>query len=342
MGCSLSAEELLSVPRGRRLCWSLLDALLDDDRRFPAWRRVRYDVRRGAYQDDLEGLLFEVSDWVAAADPASISESSDELRLLAPLAATVDEASYWEPPDDVDRALADEAVRDSLLPLALAVTAAPATTWWSSPVPLDRQRYVEWTDDHGSPARLSGAAGQLASWRNDVAAPSSEWWSTPRPTELATTTRTLAGLGAIGLCLVEDGFGCEEGRCWPVEATRQPRVYEITGPQQWIDLVGAYPLDVTQARRDDWRYLADWHGTWLIPDFQAAASDYDAIHLSVAGYVGTAGHALIIDGARTLLAGWDPDETYWLTDILTMSGQPRTWKCGSPPVGWEPEGQPGD
>jgi hypothetical protein len=132
----VSSEELLSVPRGRRLCWSLLDALLDDDRRFPGWGRVHYDVWRGAYRDELAGLVSEVSAWVAAADLASIAGSADEVRLLAPLAATVDDASYWQPPDDVDRALADEAVRDSLLPLAWAVTAAPATAWWSSPAPL--------------------------------------------------------------------------------------------------------------------------------------------------------------------------------------------------------------
>jgi hypothetical protein len=46
-----------------------------------------------------------------------------------------------------------------------------------------------------------------------------------------------------------------------------------------------------------------------MPNYAAAAADYDAIHLAVGGHLTTAGHALPVNGARTLLAGWNPDET---------------------------------
>jgi hypothetical protein len=58
------------------------------------------------------------------------------------------------------------------------------------------------------------------------------------------------------------------------------------------------------------------------------AADYDAIHVSVAGYLATAGRALSVGDARTVLAGWDPDQTYWLTDVLETSGPPDLWVQG--------------
>ena len=56
----------------------------------------------------------------------------------------------------------------------------------------------------------------------------------------------------------------------------------------------------------------------------APAADYDAIHLTVGGYLTTAGHALPVKDARTLLAGCNPDETYWLADILAAT-PPTRW-----------------
>jgi hypothetical protein len=38
-----------------------------------------------------------------------------------------------------------------------------------------------------------------------------------------------------------------------------------------------------------------------------------------------AGRAPPAGTARTLLGGWNPDETYWLTDILTPAAPARAW-----------------
>jgi hypothetical protein len=105
------AEDILSAPRGRRLCWSLLDILLgaQGDQ---AWTRVSHDVWRSAYQDRLPGLVAELGARMEASGMAQIAKSTDELLLLAALAETVDQAAYWQPPDDVDQALADAAVRE--------------------------------------------------------------------------------------------------------------------------------------------------------------------------------------------------------------------------------------
>ena len=150
------AEDILRTPRGRRLCWSLVDIGLSAQGD-PAWTGS-HDVWTGAYHDDLPGLASALGAWVQASDPTALAQSTDELGLLAALAQAVDSAMYWQPPDEADQALADTAVREALAPIARAVATAPAARWWTSAAPPDRQQYVQWTDDHGSPLEVTGAA----------------------------------------------------------------------------------------------------------------------------------------------------------------------------------------
>jgi hypothetical protein len=47
----------------------------------------------------------------------------------------------------------------------------------------------------------------------------------------------------------------------------------------------------------------------------------------VFGYLTTAGRAIAVDDDAhwSVLAGWDPDATFWLTDGLTVAGPAETW-----------------
>jgi hypothetical protein len=60
------------------------------------------------------------------------------------------------------------------------------------------------------------------------------------------------------------------------------------------------------------------------------------VHVSAAGYLATAGIAIPAgDGARTMLAGWDPGATRWLTDALSFTSLPEEWrKDDQAPLGW--------
>lgn len=141
------------------------------------------------------------------------------------------------------------------------------------------------------------------------------------------TTRGVPTLGAVGLALVEDGLGWRLARCWPVAPQIGARVYEIRGPGQWAALVERYPLDVSRSRRHDWWRATGWAGRWLIPDYAAVAADWDAIHVFVAGYLTTAGLANPAGGgARTMLAGRDPDATWWLSDVLSLTSPREDWR----------------
>jgi hypothetical protein len=246
-------------------------------------------------------------------------------------------------------ALASQAVRQALLPVARAVTAAPAARWWPAPAPRQRQQYVEWIDDYDHSPMLTGTAAELADWRSETikdersarkrpknpsANYSGHWWPTPRPSRLPSTTRSIPGIGAVGLVLVEDPFDWIEARCWPVQAPPNVRIYEATNAQDWAELVGRYPLAVSKSRRHDWWRVTGWAGSWLIPDFTAVASDYDAVHLTAAGYLTTAGWAVPVGEARTVLAGWNPDETYWLADVLTHAGPAAHWERQEEMLTW--------
>jgi hypothetical protein len=335
------AEDLLAGPRGRRLCWSLLDPADD-----PGWDLV-WD---GAHRGDLTGLTGELAACTARTDLDSTVVRAGALTLLAALVEPVETAMYWQEPDDADHALSARQARDALLPVAQAVAVAPEARWWTSPIAADSQQYVEWPGEHGGPPSLAGTATELAAWRtatieDEQAAQerprdpsarwSGHWWSTPVPSRIPTTTRLIPSLGAVGLVLVEDGFGQRNARCWHVVPRPGARIYEISSPEDWTELVGRYQIDVSKSRRHDWWPTTGWAGRLLIPDFAAVAADYGAVHLTVAGYLPTAGRALSVNDGRTVLAGWYPDQTFWLADVLAASGPATTWlNLDDGPLGW--------
>lgn len=340
-------EDLLVGPRGRRLCLSAAIAL------DPAiWSMQPMFATPPASLEVQHALAAAV----AAVDPAPLAREVDELRMLEPLAVAVDMARYWQSPDEEDAMIATAELREALLPIGAALLSARGAAWWSSGLASD-QRYVEWGEKPEARLDLDPAPLKLARWRaatlaeevearsrpSDPAAPwSGSWWSSPANAGLPRTRRALPGLGSVGLPLEEDGFGEKDARVVPVSVRDGIRVYEILTPDDWVDLVAKYPLEVSLSRRHDWWRITGFAGRWLIPDWEAVASDFDVVHLSVIGYLTTAGRALsvgssVIPDAHTVLAGWNPDESFWLGDVLRPGGEPVTWR--RPEEGfaaWEP------
>ncbi len=291
---------------------------------------------------------------------ADVSGAPFDVRaLLAGLVAAVGFAEYWGEPSSQDRGFAGEAAREALRPVAEAVVAAadaPDLRWWTEPVDRGGQRYAQFLGRHGLPEPLlSGAAELAGDWladaledkrsghgrpQEDSVPYGGQWWSGPALSDVPVTTRALPTLGAVRLALAEGGFGWRSARCWPVAPQDGVRVYGVRGPGSWAELVGRYPLDVSESRRHDWRRVTGWAGRWLIPDYAAVAADWDAVHVCVAGYLTTAGIAIPIgDGASTMLAGWDPDATWWLTDALSLAGAPQDWRADQrAPLGWTQAG----
>lgn len=229
--------------------------------------------------------------------------------LVEPVAAAVASAMYWQEPDETDVLLATRPAVEALVPFAEAVLAAPATAWWSTGVDLASLQDIEFRDRYGTKHHpLTGVPERLVAWQDeerqrdararrerpaDPTAPwSGEWWSVPVGAGLPVTTRALPGLGAVGLVWAEDG-DCDypEADLRRLVPRGHPSVYEVDSPAAWVALVERFPLDVTASRRHDWYRVTGRAPAWFLPDWQAVAAAYDAVHLTVAGYLTTATRA---------------------------------------------------
>ncbi len=349
----LDAGMLLAGPRGRRLCLAL--ALGDGAPDAPtAVQELRTAVFFAAYDLDpgrgTSVVLFggdtasrprpTPAEVARLLDAVPVSEP-DERTLLSALAESVDNARYWQEPDGEDVRAATPEVRAALERVAAVVVATPAAWWWTAPLEPERQVSALFSGGEPRDPGLT-AAERLVRWSAGVAVDEEQarrdrtadvrheasraWWSSP-PRDLPLTTRDQSDVGPLGLWAVEDGRGWETG-----ETVRRPvpggaRVLEIGGPEAWADLCRRYPLDASARHRGDWFRTTGRDGRWVVPDWSRVALDVDGVHVTVAGYLATAGRAIDVGaGAASVLAGWDPDATYWFRDLAADTATRRSWR----------------
>lgn len=304
---------------------------------------LRTDVDAGR-----AALLVLTDDEDAAASPSStVSEKdiTDALEVLdlervdadvtmKALQTAVLTAMYWQEPDGADILARHPEVRAALLPLAEQILAHRSVQWFSW-ARQPEQWAIDWRPA-GDPAPLPREPEvTLAKWARNQRAEelraaterptdphanySGNWWSIP--------LGLIRTVGSIpdGLSLVEDYPGFDEATVIPVRGVGA--VLEINGPEDLIALCRKHPLDVTASRRHDWFRVTGRDGRWVIPDWEQVAREWDAVHLTVLGYLSSATQALSLDTDRsTVLGGWDPDGTIWLTDVAREWIEPRqTW-----------------
>ena len=364
---SLSSADLLAGPRGRRLCLEMARTARTDSTE--ATEALSSALFYAAYDLDpgrgTSVVLFgpgadRRSGPPPAPSPAEVGRllgtvsppECDERTLLLGLRSAVDSARYWQDPDGEDVLAGTPEVRAALAGMASAIATAPSAAQWSQPMDAYGQWSVTLADATGPvPPPPRTAAETLAAWQSaqveeeavarrdrpvDPAAMiSGTWWSRP-PYTLTKTTPGLAGRGPVGLWLVEDGFSWETATAERIQVPGDARIFEIDGPDAWADLVRRYPLDVTASRRQDWYRTTGRSGAWAIPDWSQVQHDVDAVHLSIAGYLTTAGRAIPLDEERsTVLAGWDPDATFWLRDVISDAESRLHWFYDRGSANWE-------
>ena len=281
-------------------------------------------------------------------DAGAIAEFS-EIDILDELAGAVDVARYWQPPDEEDEIFALPEVVSVLRPIAHAILNSPHTSWWSESVDLANQRVVQKfesiPDSPAEPLRIRHFVDGLERWHEHMLAYEAqfveyvkadpdrniggEWWSIPAADGVYDTTRERDGIGAMELMLQEDSPGWGYPRAWPVSVHGTPRVYEINCPADWAYLVDTYPLAVPASRRFVWHDTTGDYRNWFVPDWTGVVADYDAVHLSMIGYLSTPGITIPLTehSAATVLAGWNPDVTYWLSsDFITLGDDMTEWR----------------
>jgi hypothetical protein len=335
----MGADVLLAGPRGRRLCLQLVTEL-DPSIRSMVFRLAHdLDPGRGTSRVLLTATSSDDSDapprptlkdLISALASLEVTQVGPEAVNRA-LAEAVDTSRPWQEPDGEDALAALPEVTAALAPLARHVMTSPSTRWWSHGRQLE-QWAIDWrsADD---PAPLPRAPSQtLTAWASDARAEevrankerprdphapwSGTWWSFPQGT-LHTVGRI-----PLGLNLIEDSFGEEHATVIPVRGTG--RTYEIRTGDDWVSLCDEYPLEVTASRRHDWFRCTGHDGMWVIPDWEKIAQRWDAVHLTTLAYLSSANRALQVDGDTfTVIAGWNPDTTIWLTDTARQWEGPR-------------------
>lgn len=344
---------LVRGPRGRRM---LLEYAIASERiHDPEYREDSFSAGvfvASYYLDPGKGtsvqLIGDVDTELTDIAPAEVGRrlASVPLAEVTPgllrdcLAEAVDSARYWQEPDGSDVLAATDELQAQLRRVAEHVAASPHTAWWGEQIAERSQWQVEWYDapPHAVPTEpltlLCTVRDQLIEEEliarrerpSDVTANfSGNWWSRP-PWELPSTTRALFDGSPAGLWFVEDSLGWEQADTRRLGMPAGLRIYEIDTAQAWADLCARFPIEVTAQERHDWYSTTGRDGAWVIPDWAKVAEHYDAVHLQVGAYLSAAGAAIPVDEqTATVIAGWDPDETFWFTPNVRYIDEPVRW-----------------
>lgn len=131
-----------------------------------------------------------------------------------------------------------------------------------------------------------------------------------------------------GLWYVEDSLGWERAESMRLIVPEEASVFEVEGAADWAELCARFPLEVTAQKRDDWYRTTTRTARWVIPDWAQVAEHYDGVHLQVGAYLAAAGVAIPIDdrsGFASMIAGWNPDETYWFSSDVVNDNECTRW-----------------
>lgn len=336
--------KILEGPRGRQLC--VLVAMSVEREQGPATSMETVGPLTDAYfctEVGQPGVSFfgggggalvasAAADIVAALKNLAVT-TPREPQLPEVFEEVVGSARYWQKPDRRDFLFAQPEVVELLKPWAETLGMLPEAAWWPNMVNVEHQFLVA-PERAGS---LSVKTPEWDSWRHHAGnaeyqarrlhlldphrSATGAWWSTPMTdgTTPPWPNGPLTGK-PLAVTLLEDQYYSEEDAVWAqVIAPANPRIYEITGVQDWTDLCRANPLDVSASRRHDWYACTGRAGDWVIPDWSEVAKQWDGIHLPLSAYLELVGRALPVDDQRaTVIAGWSPGMTYWLSPLVGL------------------------
>jgi len=353
----LTSKSILSGPRGRRLCLSLA-TILSDRETFP--NPVRETLFYAADLADPErrkhsatfktnrSLIGEVvpESTDTQKTPADVAEilscatwsSPTDAELIEAMDLMIGNARYWQPPDGEDIVAGDPAVIAALMPIADLVAAHPFAAWWDSALDRANQWYAQFPE---ATQYNAGIRGLIESRQGDIKQNeqlsemypdgfpenfSNKWWSGPANWTIPRTTRFIQNYGPAGLYWVEDGMGWDAATVSQIPIPAAAKVYEIDSADAWVKLCHLYPFDSTLSSGSDWRQCTRTKiKHWTSPDWAAVAQDYDGVHLTMATYLASAGRPIpVSEDTATIIAGWDPDATYWLTGLPELFSYPES------------------
>ena len=92
--------------------------------------------------------------------------------------------------------------------------------------------------------------------------------------------------------------------------TPSVRVFEVHGPEDWNRLCVRYPAKGTKDGPPD--------PEWLVPDWGAAAAEWDGVHVSLGGLLTTEQVRYESTGGVSMLLFTESELTYWLRGFPSL------------------------
>lgn len=223
------------------------------------------------------------------------------------LGRAINDVTVWrvDHPSAVARFLAEG---PRLRPLALAVLDQPATAGWFGP--LDRRRQLLAATPAARPRMGLVTSPTEASVLVQPVVPNrppTEWeryaqfphWGVYTSTEADGVSSFLVGASASAGDL---GPLKPPVARYLLAVSAAARVFEVDGPDAWHRLCVSYPAPEEGGLR----------GGLTVPDFGAAARDWNAVHLTLGGLMAADQVRVGGPAGRTELQGWDAEQTVWL------------------------------
>ncbi len=360
----MTPHRLLAGPVGRRLCLELVEPRgLEQPAVRDAWNGVGAATEGVAlfFMTDAEGwwarrqaerqaraemarrrdvATRSMADGSAAAALARAVEgvlAAPDVDLSAPalmfaFRQVMGMAMFYQGPDPTDTVAADAAVVTALEPMADLLQVSDVLASWDAAT--SHQFLVDFSEH--PPQRPEVFAAKAT---EPVIGP---WWSAP-VTGSVRTYGDLPGFGPSIMSLEEDDLDWRAAMVTELDPSGD--VYVIDSAESWRGLAQRYPLGLGQERSADmsttWGAWSGWAGGWTVPDWRAVAQEWDAVRMTVSGYLEVAGRAIeLSDGSATFAAGWSPGETHWLRVLPPAIGDPVRWVRveGDRDDHWEPVG----
>jgi len=265
---------------------------------------------RGAWPDRCKDLVPPRSglDLDGTAVAAALDDEFDLLTLIL----TEVESWEWKSARDCSRLLLKHADRFEDTRYG-PVAAAPAAQWWWEPLHRDRQTWLTpYDDEHPLPFDVDFAEGFP-----DRTTPRAALW----------TSRSLGELPGVSLFFGWDGQAEPPIAVWSMPVEETARVYEITGAADWIALCHRYPKDTTEWRAESWAHdLGVRHRRIVTPSWGLVASDWDGVHMSMAGLLTTTCRSMALDPVTvTSVMRWHTEVTAWFHPAFGVPSRCPDW-----------------
>lgn len=190
--------------------------------------------------------------------------------------------------------------------LAEAVLREPGSSWWFGP--LDRSAQIT-AERWGEGWRASNPVPPKrvpSQWERYARKPG---WSQPTSTLRNGATSFLYNM-AVG---TGDLFGLSPPvYCDRLQIRPDARIYEVDGTDAWHRLCTTYPARFEPPVESENVVVS--HGL-IVPDYAAAARDWDAVHITIGALLTAAQVRVDGDDGWSMLWGFDAEMSIWMRPV---------------------------